>query len=62
MTYAGVCYDGPLEGQHQVMQARHFIVPVMPTFLQHDENGTPTNIGQCSYRWSFALRKWVFES
>jgi hypothetical protein len=62
MTYAGVCYDGPLEGQSHVSQCRRFCVPVMPTFLQHDSNGYPCNIGAYYYRWSRLLRKWVVES
>lgn len=63
MTYAGVCYDGPWEGEQYASQARSFNVALIGRvgLNYYQAEGLP-GVRHGRYNWSYALRKWVFES
>lgn len=66
MSYAGVCYDGPCEGQSVKKEYSRFPIAIhRGSVLQFDPSRGwpfPTFCEQRFYRWSYPLRKWVFES
>jgi hypothetical protein len=60
VIYAGICYDGPLEGQWRSEEASMFRCHVtQPTYLSFSLHPTVANINEIYYRWSDPLKAWV---
>lgn len=60
MSYAGICYDGPCEGEHRVSELPRFYIALFNGRLEY-YGVTRAWTHKHTYRWSFPLRKWVFE-
>jgi hypothetical protein len=56
MTFAGVCYDGPLEGEHWIKPDSSFTIGVW-----EGKYSKQFTVRRGLYRWSHPLRKWVFQ-
>lgn len=61
MTYAGICYDGPCDGERRVSESNRFMIAKRHE-VGFDQYFTFMPIAGLTYRWSHPLRKWVFES
>lgn len=59
-SYSGVCYDGPHEGEHVTSQSQvfYFSVPKEVSYMRRPAENFSYDTFR--YRWSHAIRKWVF--
>lgn len=63
MTYAGICYDGPLEGKQLASEYKS-----LPFLIRggkeievwHGSPSATVPYKRVEYIWSTPLRKWVF--
>jgi hypothetical protein len=59
--YEGVCYDGPHEGKSYSYPTPYFRVALFEPLQGFHWNADPTlDFRTGDYRWSNALRKWVW--
>lgn len=59
-SYSGVCYDGPREGEHVTSSTPTYFFPMLQKASCMRKSDEPLRYGTFLYRWSHAIRKWIF--
>lgn len=65
MKFSGRVYDGPWEGRSCADDRPYFWIALYPplsrlSFSPDDNLVSPVDVYKGEYRWSYALRAWVF--